>query len=404
MSQSTHIAFCGGGSGGHLIPAIAIAEQMLQVSPSIRFLFVTSDRSIDHHIITNCGLPAESFEHMVLPLRSSSRRLSFALQTVRSVVQCMRRFRQLRPGIIVGLGGFASVGGVLAGWLNRTPVVLLEQNTVPGRANRWMQRVAVQTFTGWPLQPQWCSRWRTPLIEVGVPLRRCFTHDATAAPTQTKHTPARARLLVLGGSQGAQRLNSIVLDALTNQDFDSEQLQIVHQSGTNDADRVRQTYQQTGISADVCAFIDDMPRQLASATLVISRSGAVTLAEIAACGKASVLFPLSASADNHQLHNAEFMESCGAAAIIREQDHDAASRLTKHLRRLLMFDDQHMMSDCEPETVSHNAGDSQRTTDPINPQLAAMESAALRVAPNNGAAAISQSLLRLTQRSTCLHE
>jgi UDP-N-acetylglucosamine--N-acetylmuramyl-(pentapeptide) pyrophosphoryl-undecaprenol N-acetylglucosamine transferase len=399
MSQSTHIVFCGGGSGGHLIPAIAIAEEMLQVSPSTRFLFVTSDRAIDHHIITNCGLPGESFEHMVLPLRTSSGRVSFAIRTFRSAVQCVRRFRRLRPSIVVGLGGFASIGGVIASWLNGIPIALLEQNTVPGRANRWMRRLAVRTFTGWPLEPKWRNNWRTPLVEVGVPLRRCFQNDDVASGPQAKPIATPACLVVLGGSQGAQRLNSIVLNALTSQDFSSGPLQVVHQTGINDADRVRQAYDQAGISADVCAFIDDMPARLASAALIISRSGAVTLAEIAACGKASVLFPLSVSADEHQLRNAEFMESCGAAAIVCERDHDAAAQLAEHLRRLLWPGDQRTTSNCEPENLSHESGDGQQTAVSINHQRAAMETAARKAAPKNAAATISQSLLRLTNRS-----
>ncbi len=393
-----NLALCGGGSGGHLIPAMAIAEEMLQVSPTTRFLFITSDRAIDHHIITTCGLPAESFDHMVLPLRSSSGRISFAIQSFRSAVQCIRRFRRVRPNIVVGLGGFASIAGVIAGWLNGIPVVLLEQNAVPGRANRWMRHLAVQTFTGWPLESKWRGNWRTPLLEVGVPLRRCFRDDEGAASPPTINRQTTASVLVLGGSQGAQRLNSIVLDALTDPNFGSGHLQVVHQTGINDVDRVRQVYAQAGISAEVCAFIDDMPRRLESATLVISRSGAVALAEIAASGKASVLFPLSVSADNHQLRNAEFLESCGAAVIVREQDYDAPLQLTGQLRRLLESDDQHTTSSPEPGTSSHEERSLPQTVVSVNHQRAAMENAARRAAPQHAAAAIAQSLLCLTNR------
>ena len=323
MSHLQYLAFCGGGSGGHLIPAIAVAEELLAENPNTRFLFMTSDRPIDRHIIATSGLPTRSIDHVALPLRTSTRRLFFAWQCMRSVLHCRRDFQRRRPDIVIGLGGFASIAGVVAGWMSGIPVVLLEQNTVPGRANRWLQRLAATTFTGWPLEAKWRGTWRTPVVDVGVPLRRVFSDGKITSGPPATHLPSVARLLVLGGSQGAARLNALVVDTLTNHTFGDRNLQVVHQTGLDDQDRVRNAYRQAGITADVHAFIDDMPRQLTKSTLVISRSGAVALAEIAATGRASVLFPLSASADDHQLRNAEFFAACGAAVIVCEQDSDA---------------------------------------------------------------------------------
>ncbi|MDG1897369.1 MAG: UDP-N-acetylglucosamine--N-acetylmuramyl-(pentapeptide) pyrophosphoryl-undecaprenol N-acetylglucosamine transferase [Fuerstiella sp.] len=389
MSQSQLIAFCGGGSGGHLVPALAIAEQLLGSNPSMRFLFLTSDRPIDHHIIATCGLPAESFEHIVLPVRSSAARVSFAIRSFRSALKCRRCFRQLKPSVVVGLGGFASMAGVIAARLSGLPIVLLEQNTIPGRANRWLRRIATRTFTGWPLEPSWGDKWRTPLTEVGVPLRRSFQSDRISSTSGVTTATAPVRLVVLGGSLGAKRLNSIVLDALIKSGFRSEELQIVHQAGHGDVDRVRQAYDRAEISAEVVAFADDMHGLLSSASLVISRCGAVALAEIAACGKASILFPLSVSADDHQFHNAEHFGARGAAVVVHESEEDAATRLSQHLADLLSPDDSVAASNVAPPTSAS-----------VGHRLVVMADSARELAPGNAAAVIATSLLQFTDIHT----
>ncbi|MEO2013111.1 MAG: UDP-N-acetylglucosamine--N-acetylmuramyl-(pentapeptide) pyrophosphoryl-undecaprenol N-acetylglucosamine transferase [Fuerstiella sp.] len=399
MSQLQNIAFCGGGSGGHLIPAIAVAEALLTENANTRFLFMTSDRPIDRHILATCGLPPQSIEHVALPLRTSERRLFFAWKCVRAVLQCRRDFRRQRPDIVIGLGGFASLAGVAAAWVSGIPVVLFEQNTVPGRANRWLHRLATTTFTGWPMEAKWRSRWRTPVVEVGVPLRRSFpTGELGSEPPATAMSNT-ARLLVLGGSQGATRLNSIVVNALTSQTPGDWNLHIVHQTGPDDLDNVRNAYEQAGITADVYAFIDDMPQQLMTSTVVISRSGAVALAEIAATGRASVLFPLSTSSDDHQLRNAEFFEACGASAIVCERDHDAPLQLAEHLRRLLKNDSQQTDSNQEHGDFPIAGDNSEQTAGEANAQRASMESATRRVAPVNADAAIVRSLQSLADDS-----
>ncbi|MCP4783106.1 MAG: UDP-N-acetylglucosamine--N-acetylmuramyl-(pentapeptide) pyrophosphoryl-undecaprenol N-acetylglucosamine transferase [Fuerstiella sp.] len=399
MSQLQHIAFCGGGSGGHLIPAIAVAEELRVVNSNTHFLFLTSGRPIDRHILENSGLPTGSVDQVALPLRTSTGRILFAFQCVRSVLQCRRRFQRQRPDIVIGLGGFAAIPGVAAAWVSGIPVVLLEQNTVPGRANRWLRRLATTTYVGWPLETKWRHQWRSPIIEVGVPLRRVFpTGELSCAPPVTA-VPNTSRLLVLGGSQGAMRLNSIVVNTLTSLNSRSWKLHVVHQTGIDDLDNVRNAYEQAGITADVHAFIDDMPQQLTASTLVISRSGAVALAEIAASGKASVLFPLSTSCDNHQLRNAEFLEACGAAVIVCEQDHDAPLRLADHLRRLLDSDCRQTNSNQEPVDCRTEIENCTQAAETANAPRAAMESAARRVAPENAAAAIVKSLLTLSDRS-----
>ncbi|MEO1979264.1 MAG: glycosyltransferase, partial [Fuerstiella sp.] len=174
-------------------------------------------------------------------------------------------------------------------------------------------------------------------------------------------------------------------------------LHVVHQTGLNDLDDVRNAYMQAGITADVYAFIDDMPQQLMTSTVVISRSGAVTLAEIAAAGRASVLLPLSTSADDHQLHNARYLEACGAAAVVCENDHDAPLRLAEHLRRLLATGRQPTSRQEDFDTPTAR-GDCERITGAPNASRAAMESAARSMAPDNAAALIVKSLLQLTDR------
>lgn len=348
------VAFAGGGSGGHLFPAVAIAERILCDEPDCRLLFLTSQRPLDQSILESLTLPegarttaneSESGSHTqsVLPIRIRPlpavtgrdliARSWYSIPClVLAIRQAMRELREQKIRVVVGTGGFASVAPVLAARWLRIPVVLLELNTIPGRANRLLSRFAQITCCGFSLNADWTHRWPGPLIPTGVPLRRNFSQlqpqDQSAASANPTGT-----LLILGGSQGSVRMNQLVMEVLSNQEVVPLSWNIVHQTGSAQLKEVQAFYTRIGRTATVAAFFADLPEQLRRATLVLSRAGALTLAEIAHSQKSAILIPLSTSSDGHQACNARLLRDQGAALVVDEAVVTAADDLAAALQQ-----------------------------------------------------------------------
>lgn len=327
MKWSNHVAFCGGGSGGHLFPGLAIAEELLLRHPSTQLTFLTSARDVDQRVLDSASLPEGAANRISLPLITSTGRIRYAIAVFRAFLQCRKEFAQSRPDAVVGLGGFASVPGVLAAARLKIPIVLLEVNAVPGAANRFLSRFAKITFGGWPVDAQQLNKWKSPFQQVGVPLRRSIRDSC-------RKTSPKPTLLILGGSQGASQVNTMVAEAISKSCGQLADWKIIHQTGPRDAAAISTQYSDHGVSVDVVTFIDDMAQALASAHVVISRCGAVSLAEIAASGCSSVLIPLSSSADGHQLKNAECFSVAGRGLIVDEDSPESVAELTRALNVL----------------------------------------------------------------------
>ncbi|MEZ6127356.1 MAG: UDP-N-acetylglucosamine--N-acetylmuramyl-(pentapeptide) pyrophosphoryl-undecaprenol N-acetylglucosamine transferase [Planctomycetaceae bacterium] len=365
MNTLSHVAFCGGGSGGHLSPAIAIAQELLQRDAEIRFTFLTSSRPIDRRVLEVSGLPGESFDHIALPLITSSGRTRYAVNAVRSFLKCRSQFLRCPPDVAIGTGGFASLPGVCAAHRLRIPIMLLELNTIPGAANRFLSRFAKVTCTGWNMDDCWQQRWTGQLCRVGVPIRREFCSGLSGKPDG--HPDGRPLLLILGGSQGANFVNAMTTSAVAQSADGLRGWRIVHQAGGDGRVGVKEFYDRHSITADVVDFVDHVPQMLAEADIVISRCGAVTLAEIAAVGRASLLIPLASASDDHQTANAALFEAVNAAIIIREDRPDAQVDLAQQLQSL-----------CASLTTRQR-----------------MATSALSLAPSNSAAVIADLLRRL---------
>ncbi|MDA1013216.1 MAG: undecaprenyldiphospho-muramoylpentapeptide beta-N-acetylglucosaminyltransferase [Planctomycetota bacterium] len=303
--------FAGGGTGGHLFPGIAVAEELQRRHSACRVVFVGSDRAIEQRIV-----PPAGFEHQVLPVATST---SFKRRPIRFVRKLRASYRAARkilqdvqPRAVIGLGGFASAPVGLAAWRLRIPLVLLEQNTVPGRATRLLSRFATAACLSFQQSSPFLStRCRHELT--GNPVRRKFQELCHRPSNDHKRT-----LLVLGGSQGSRAINDLVLSLVTSGEFDRAAWQLVHQTGDQDKARVNAAYQAANVVADVRAFIGDMHRCLAAAELVVARAGATTLAELACAGCPAVLIPFPKSVHNHQLLNAQHYESFGAAIVVEQ--------------------------------------------------------------------------------------
>lgn len=332
MPDRTFI-FAGGGTGGHLFPGIAVAEELLRREPEARILFAGSEREVERRILSSRG-----FAHVSLPVESTAllrrRPVSFAWRNLRALLAARRLLKTESPSAVVGLGGFVSFLPARAAIRRGIPLLLLEQNAVPGRATRRLCRSAAAIGSAYSEALALLPRTAATARVTGNPVRR----DIAALHEQgARHRNAAAMLLVLGGSQGAVALNEAVLLAASRLPAELAGWQIVHQTGEGYDATVRARYEELGLRARVEPFFEQMAALYHGADIVISRAGGTTLAEIACAGCPALLVPYPHAVDDHQRRNAEVYESAGAARIILQQESPAATadRLESELRRLL---------------------------------------------------------------------
>ena len=330
------VAFVGGGSGGHLFPAVAIAQDLLSQDPESRFLFLTSQRAVDQQVLDASGL--SEIETQVVPYASlSSKRGLWSsatrLQSLwRSLRQARRSFKAFQPDVVVGLGAMASVPGVVAASRLGLPIMLLEQNCLPGKATRVLARRARLTVFGLPVEGIRLQDWGSPVQVCGTPVRVGIRELAEIPGAAIQE---RKRILILGGSQGSHSVNQIVATAFDEGLKLPPEWDVVHQTGEPQVAAVRDQYRRCGIAARVEAFLSDMRAELAGASIAVSRAGAVTIQELACAGLPSILIPLSTSADNHQFFNACLLKGRGAAFVIDEKRADAVNTFSLSLEILL---------------------------------------------------------------------
>ena len=331
-STALRVAFIGGGSGGHLFPAIAIARELLNAQADCRFLFLTSDRQVDRQVLDNSCLPDAATQ--ITPYASMSSRHGVFRSVLRlrslwlSLRKARRHLKSFQPDIVVGLGALASVPGVIAASRMTLPIVLLEQNSQPGKATRVLARRAKLTLFGLQCADTILQTWPSPFRINGTQVRAEIQKPVT-------EILASKRILIIGGSQGAHAVNQIVMRAFADGLQIPSDWEIAHQTGHADVAIVREFYQRHGIMARVEAFLTDMPAELSTAAIAISRAGAVSIQELACAGLPSILLPLSTSANDHQMHNARLLEQAGAAIVIEERQRNADHMTRSALKKLL---------------------------------------------------------------------
>ena len=369
MDTARTYIFAGGGTGGHLFPGIAVAQELQQRQPSDRVLFVGSEKDLEQSILLRL-----QFEHRSLPVQSLAllkrRPLCFALQNWQAWRAARRLIREERPDVVIGLGGYASAPLVWAAARARIPVVLLEQNVIPGRTTRWLSRSASSVCVSFPEASRQLST-SSRVTVTGNPLRREITALHRQCDTRTTETTDRRELLVLGGSQGADSLNDAVQSAVLTLKPELAGWKIVHQTGPRHVDAIRQAYESMSLDALVKPFFDDMADRYQAAELVISRAGATTIAELACCGLPMILLPYPQAADDHQRANARAVSDRGAALIVEHAANplETAKTLASKLKSLLV--------------------------DPVRRQ--AMSVAAMELARPNAAAAVADEILALVR-------
>jgi UDP-N-acetylglucosamine--N-acetylmuramyl-(pentapeptide) pyrophosphoryl-undecaprenol N-acetylglucosamine transferase len=333
--ESETFAFAGGGSGGHLFPGIAVADELQQRNPAARSLFLGSERPLEAAILRGTRYPHHALP--VLPLQSLRRApVSFIRQNWSACREARRILLAKRPRWVIGLGGFISAPAVWAAWRLGIPVLLLEQNVIPGAATRWLSRFARQICLPYDETRAKIRSGRLAIV-TGNPLRHDIVAAAERAPFR-KDTSGRPTLLILGGSQGAESLNEAVLRLGPEISSALTSWNVAHQTGAGRSSSIRARWLEIGIDAVVEDFFPNMVDRYLDADLVISRAGATTLAELACFGRPSLLLPYPFAAEQHQAANAELFSQQGAALTIAQAATPAetADRLRAPLSELLV--------------------------------------------------------------------
>jgi UDP-N-acetylglucosamine--N-acetylmuramyl-(pentapeptide) pyrophosphoryl-undecaprenol N-acetylglucosamine transferase len=304
------IVIAGGGTGGHVIPALAIAQQLKQQFGA-EVLFIGTARGIETRLVPQAGFPLELIEVGALKNVSLMTRAKTLFDLPRAIAACSRMFTDFDPEVVIGVGGYASGPAMAAAIRRPLPTLAFEPNVVPGFANRmiarWVSAAAVHF--------EETCRYFPNCRVTGVPVRPAFFSIPPKEDSSNVGGPPT--LLVFGGSQGARAINRAMIESLPG-------LRGKIQTGQRDYDQVFAAYQQSGISSEVHKFIDDMPGTFGRADLLVCRSGASTVGEITAAGKPAIFVPFPAAADDHQNVNARALERAGAAVVVEESNLGAA--------------------------------------------------------------------------------
>jgi UDP-N-acetylglucosamine--N-acetylmuramyl-(pentapeptide) pyrophosphoryl-undecaprenol N-acetylglucosamine transferase len=305
------ILIAGGGTGGHVFPGIAIANEVRSRYPEAQLCFVGTEQGIEKKIV-----PSHQFTLKTITVSGikgiRGLKLLKALWAIpRSLWESLCILREFRPHLVIGVGGYSSGPPVLMAAIQRIPTLIQEQNARPGITNRLLSRVVGKVAIAFDESRTFFGR---KAVLTGNPVRTGF------APMSTDRRPDRFTLLVFGGSQGSQAINRAVMDSLGFLKERLADLWFIHQAGERECESVQKAYQAAGAAGEIRPFFHDMPLQFSRADLIICRSGAMTLAELTVAGKAAILVPFPSATDNHQQKNAEALVSKGGAEMILQPD------------------------------------------------------------------------------------
>ncbi|HUV70575.1 MAG TPA: undecaprenyldiphospho-muramoylpentapeptide beta-N-acetylglucosaminyltransferase [Terracidiphilus sp.] len=338
------ILIAGGGTGGHIIPALAVAHELVE-RHGAEVLFVGTARGLEIRLVPEAGFRLRLIEVGPLKNVSLATRLHTLLQLPRSIAECKRLVREFRPSVVFGVGGYASGPAMAAALWMKVPTMVFEPNAMPGLTNRLVGKRIQAAAVNFPTAGAWFNNCEV----TGIPVRPAFF--TLQAPTS-----AAPHLLVFGGSQGARIFNTHVPAIMPALLKAVPSLTVVHQSGARHFEATEAAYIASGADParwQVCPFLDDMPARFSAANLIMARSGASTVAELAAAGKPALLVPFAAAADQHQRRNAEAMVAAGAAVMLQEQDLDDPGRLLAELTGLLADQERLAAMSAAARTQAH---------------------------------------------------
>lgn len=311
-AQQRRVIIAGGGTGGHIYPGIAVAKKLLKKDPNLRIIFVGSRASLDRRILAREGISHRSLYVSGLARKSTTERVKSLLYLPLAMIQSLWLLVRFRPHLSIGVGGYASGPLILLAALLGFPTMIQEQNVFPGITNRILSRFARISAVSFEETRRYL---KGKTVVTGNPVRPGFYRIKRGMKEK-----GRFHLLIFGGSQGAHIINKNMVEALPYLKDYRPLMQIVHQTGERDHQNVAEAYQKMGFKASIEPYIYDIIPHFDMADLVVCRSGATTIAELTASGKASILIPIAASAGGHQLRNARSLASPGAAIVIEETE------------------------------------------------------------------------------------
>lgn len=319
------LLIAGGGTGGHVFPALAIAREWLSRGNEREVVLVGTQRGIEMKLVPQAGLPLETLRVAGLKGKGGATLLKNLVMLVPAMLDARAVLRKHKPIAAFGVGGYAAGPMLLATWLGRVPNVILEPNAEPGFTNKVLARISARIATGYEVSAR---SWGKKAIVTGCPVRPEFF---SIVPRKLEKP---FRLLITGGSQGALPINRAVVDSMDRLAARKNDLGIVHQTGERDYDAVRTAYARREIHAEVVPFLTNMPERFAWADVIVCRAGAITAAEVAAAGRAAIFIPFGRATDSHQLRNAQEMSRAGAGRLISETEL-TADKLTSEIFSLI---------------------------------------------------------------------
>jgi UDP-N-acetylglucosamine--N-acetylmuramyl-(pentapeptide) pyrophosphoryl-undecaprenol N-acetylglucosamine transferase len=316
----------GGGTGGHVMPAIAVADELRRRGHVP--VFVGTRQGLEARLVPRAGYEIDWIEASGFNRVSPGAKLRALARLPASVAASRNILDRRHAAALFSMGGYVAAPPMIAARMKQTPIVLMEPNAMPGLVSRWMAKHVTRALVSFEEAAAYFPKGRAELA--GLPVRAEFF----ACPARTPGNPPR--VLITGGSQGSKRLNQAFRDSWPL--FAAEDWPAVfhHQTGSATGAEFLQAFREAGVPGEAAEFIEDMPSAFAAADLVVSRSGAATIAELAAAGKASILIPYPHAADDHQLKNARAMERAGAAEVI--EDRELSGRLLYERIRMLTAD------------------------------------------------------------------
>jgi len=312
--RSLSIIFAGGGTGGHLNPGIAIAQEVMNRNADSRIRFVGTDRPLEVDLLAKAG-----FEHRAITVeglmgKGTGRQLASLLKLPLGIAQSLLMVREFRPDLVFGIGGYAAGPAVLGAWLLGCKTVLHEQNVAPGFTNRLLGAIVRRIYVSFRETAHYFNEKKT--VVTGNPVRRNIV--TSASEDMGRGRKARFTVLITGGSQGAHHINQAVVDGIGHLKAKTAYC-FIHLTGPDDVHEVKRAYRRHGICSDVCSYSDDMHRLLRIADLIVCRAGATTVAEITTVGKAAIFIPMPHK-DGHQAMNARALARAGGADVILQED------------------------------------------------------------------------------------
>ncbi|MDC0709585.1 undecaprenyldiphospho-muramoylpentapeptide beta-N-acetylglucosaminyltransferase [Stigmatella sp. ncwal1] len=308
------VLIAGGGTGGHLFPGIALAEEVVTRHHANEVVFVGTERGLEARVVPQAGFPLELIQAQGLKGKGLFQLIKGLLALPMALIASFRILNRHKPDVVVGVGGYASGPVVLAAWMLGIPTAVQEQNALPGLTNKVLGKFVKVVFTAFEEARRFFPEGKVQLV--GNPIRRKLMDNYLRSHVAHEHFT----VLVFGGSLGARGLNQRMVDALDLLGDLKDQIRFVHQTGKNDLEMVRKGYADRGFQAEVVEFIEDMSAAYARADLVVCRAGATTLAELTVCKKASILVPFPFATDDHQAVNARALVEAGAAVMFREAE------------------------------------------------------------------------------------